>query len=146
MKTNLLVFLTLVISGCATAPSLLNSKPVPEDRLLLGSKLNEKPSAEIGIFRDSSISGSACYYAVYVDEALAARIGSSERVVFKLDPGERRLKITRDPQGKGLCSSGDDMAEEKITLVASDKKYFRLSMTISGWPKLHSMQVPAERF
>lgn len=145
-KSTLLTALTITVTGCTSIPTSLNSAPVPKDRLILKSQKDEKNSSEIVLIRDRSLSGSACYYAVYVDDKLAARIGASERAVFNLEPGERKLKVTRDPQESGLCSLGDDMTEQKITLGASDKKYFRLSMSMAGSPDLESIQPPADKF
>jgi hypothetical protein len=119
---------------------------VPADRVLLNSQKSEKNAAEIVLVRDRSFAGGGCYYAVYVDNQLAARIGAAEKVALSIEPGERQLKITRDPQGKGLCSLGDDISEQKVALGPSDKRYFRLSTSISGWPHLEPMDAPIENF
>lgn len=140
--SNLSPILFMMLAGCASLPS--SPPSVPEERLLLNSARGEADSAEIVVIRDGSIAGSACYYAIYVDDKLAVRIGSGEKAALRLEPGERKLKVTRDPEGEGLCSSGGDMTERQVILENSEKKYFRLSMSFSGWPRLESLQAPAE--
>ena len=142
MKTNILFFLMFIISGCTTIQTSLNTSPIPANRIFLNSKINEKDTAEIIIIRDRSLAGSICYYAIYIDDVLSARIGSSEKFTLNVAPGQRKLKITRDPQGDYLCSSGDDMTEKMIDISNSEKKHFRLSTSISGWPELQSITIP----
>ncbi len=130
--------------GCATSPTISESSPIPADRLLLKSNVDHKDSAEIVVIRDRSIAGSSCYYAVYIDDQLAARIGSEEKATFKVSPGTKQLKVKRDPLGDTLCASGDDMTEEAITLKGAEKKVFQLSTTISGWPYLENIATPSK--
>lgn len=145
MRLNSILVFSLILSGCTSIATSLESKPVPTARLFLKAQKREKDIAEVVIIRDRSFAGSACYYAIYVDDNLAAKIGAAERAEIKLDTGERRIKVTRDTQASGLCSLGDDMTEQKVVLMGSDKKYFRLSMTFSGWPQLESIQAPVEK-
>lgn len=114
-------------------------------RVFLSSQSDQKNAAELVVIRDRSMSGGLCSYAIYVDDQLAARIYKAERAVFRLEPGERRLKVTRDPQETGLCASGDDMTEEKVTLSSSEQRYFRLSTNIAGSPNLQVIQPPKEK-
>ena len=86
------------------------------------------------------MSGSSCSYAIYVDDKPAARIRVSERATFYLEPGLRKLKVTRDPQETGLCSLGDDRTETELVLSPSEKKYLRLSMNLAGSPDLQTIQ------
>lgn len=146
MKFKLFSILILILAGCTSIPTSMSSQPITTDRLLLNSKKDAKNSAEIIVVRDRSMSGAGCYYAIFIDNKLAARIAPSEKATFNLTPGQKQLKITRDPQGQGLCSSGDDMTEEKVALNGSDKKYFRLSTTLSGWPDLQTFEPSTDKF
>jgi hypothetical protein len=136
--------LLLTLSGCTSMPTSMESTPVPEDRFLFTTGSEDNSAAEVIVIRDRSFSGSACYYAIHIDGQLAARIAPSERAVFKLKPGKAQLKVTRDSKGSGLCSLGDDVTEKIVTLDNSEKKYFRLSMSISGWPHLDQIQNPSK--
>lgn len=133
-----------IISGCTSVQTSLNTTPIPSNRVFLISNKNEKDTAEITIIRDRSLAGSICYYAIFVDNVLTARIGPSEKFTANVKPGEHKLKITRDPQGDYLCSSGDDMTEKLIDVSNSEKKHFRLSTSISGWPELQTINLSKE--
>lgn len=146
MRLIVSFILTVILIACASTPTVSSSISVPTDRHLLHSATTEKNTSEIVIVRDRSFAGGACYYAVYVDNQLAARIGAAEKVALKIEPGERHIKITRDPQGRGLCSLGNDMTEQKVALGRSDKRYFQLSTSISGWPHLEGIEAPTEKF
>jgi hypothetical protein len=139
MRYLYLLILIVALFGCSTTTKISNAETVPEERFYLNTKPIESSSAELVVWRDNSLSGSSCFYAIYLDDKLAARVASSEKVSFKLSPGKVNLKVSRDPMGEGLCSYGDDSIEKLIGLKGSDKKYIQLSMGISGWPKLKSI-------
>lgn len=131
-----------MVTACTSLETSLRSDPVPADRMFLSSE--NKGSTQLTIIRDRSLAGSICYYAIYIDDKLVSRIGTAEKATFTLEPGERKIQITRDKQGAGLCSSGDDETTEKVALVSGQKKYYRLSQNMAGSPNLKVLEVPPE--
>lgn len=111
------------------------------DRMLAFSKANAKATSELMVIRDKGIAASGCYYGVLIDDVVvAARIDASERAAFKVEPGARPLKVTRDPQGKGLCGAGSDQTEVTIQLESGEIKKYRLTLDLSGQPaSIHSL-------
>jgi hypothetical protein len=133
LRISLLLFLT----ACSTSQvALKNSKEAPAERILAFQK-SLPSNSEIVIIRDQGMAASGCYYGVVIDQVLAARLDVSERASFNLEPGQRILKIVRDPQGKGLCGLGDDQIEKKIELRSGETQKFRLTLDLSGQPYLN---------
>lgn len=132
---------TFILSACSTTQTSLNSaKPVPNQRFLSFQNKSEENQAELTVTRDQGIAASSCYYAVFIDGVLSARMDVSEQATFKLRPGKRSLKITRDPLGAGLCSLGDDSVEKEIVLESSQKSHVRLSLDLSGQPYIKNYE------
>jgi len=144
MKFEKILSLTPIIFmlwGCSTAQTAMtSSKPTPKERLLAYQNADDKSQTELIIIRDHGIAGSACYYAFFIDNVLAARMDVAERASFYLEPGKRSLKITRDPQGKGLCGLGDDAVEKEVSFIPNEKKSFRLYVDLSGQPDIKSYE------
>jgi hypothetical protein len=137
MKQILKISCILFLTGCSTSQvTLKNSKEVPAERILAFQKA-EPSNSEIVVIRDHGMAASGCYYGVMIDQVLAARLDVAERATFKLEPGERVLKIVRDPQGKGLCGLGDDQIEKKLKLQPWETQKFRLSLDLSGQPYIN---------
>ncbi len=129
IKLLLAISLSFAVAACATTPVPLSSaKPVPDDRLLAFQN-----SAIVTLIRDKGHVGSACYYGVYANGILAARIDVAEFVQLYLDPGEVLLRVGYDPYGKALCSFGKDMWIQRETLLKpGQKKGFRITTDASG--------------
>lgn len=128
----------LLLSGCSTTQvALQKAKEAPSDRVLAFQKVNDKGTSELIVIRDTGFAGSSCYYGVMIDQILAARLDVGEKASFKVEPGERALKIIRDPKGKGLCSLGDDNVEKKMTLKEGEVRKYHLTLDLSGQPSLN---------
>ena len=141
MKSLFISTLVIFLSACTTTQvSSSAAHETPPDRLLGFQKTDSPNFAEIMIIRDKGIAASSCYYGVLIDQNLAARMDVSEKASFKVLPGERIVKIIRDPQGKGLCRVGDDQVEKKLTLQAGQVQKFRLTLDLSGQPGLADYQ------
>ena len=138
MRVLLIINLLLALTGCSTSQVALQAaKETPSDRVLAFQKASDATTSELIIVRDTGMAASGCYYGVMIDHVLAARLDVTERASFKVEPGERVLKIIRDPQGKGLCSVGDDNVEKKLTILPHEVQKYRLSLGMSGQPSLN---------
>jgi hypothetical protein len=145
MRVFLVIGLFLALTACSTTQvALLEARETPSDRVLAFQKASDTTTSELVIVRDTGLAASGCYYGVMIDQVLAARLDVAERASFKLEPGERVLKIVRDPQGRGLCSVGDDNVEKKLTILPHEVQKYRLSLDMSGQPSLNPFLSPKE--
>lgn len=131
-----LVFLTLV--GCETVPVKQENKvQVPSERQFAFKNKDEKNNAKVIITRDSGKTGGACLYSVWVDDVLASSLKTKETVTLYVPSGERVFKVSRDPEGRGLCYGGNNRWTQ-IESVVNDKtiKAFRLSIDSFGKAEL----------
>lgn len=144
MKKIIFVSVFSLMTACASLETSMNSTPVPQSRMFESSDKSETKSTQLTIIRDRSIAGSVCYYAIYIDGKLVSRIGNSEKATFNLEPGERKIQITRDKQGEGLCSSGDDETTVNVNFGPNEKRFYRLSQNMAGSPNLQVLDVPSE--
>ena len=138
-KSFLLGYVILLMTACSSMQTTTNAKKVPPERGFNETQSSDH-SAIIEIVRDLSLSGSICYYAIFADSKMVARIGTYEKLTLPVAPGEHYLKVTRDPQGGGLCGLGDDVTEEKVSVTNGEKRLYRLSMNIAGSPKLSILE------
>ena len=123
-----------IVSGCATTP-VRHSDAIkaPQDRVLSHQTISDKATSTIVITRDEGFLGSGCYYAVFINTILAARLNPAETVNLYVEPGEIMLKVGRDPQGKGLCAVGqDDWTQRETIMRPHETKYFRLTIDVNG--------------
>ncbi len=138
MKTIVLVA-TLFLIGCSTTqvPWGRTTEIAPE-RLTAFNKPASKDAAEITVIRDEGLVGSACFYQVLIDEKPAARIAMTERATLFVEPGLRELKVMRDRKADGLCGIGDDVAEKMISVSPGEKRKYRITLDLQGWPSVNS--------
>lgn len=129
MRLIAVAVLALVMAACSSAPvSRYMARPVPVDRLLAYQQPPVGPSAKVMLIRDSGIAGSACYHAVHINDTLAARIDTSESATFVVEPGKVRVRVGRDPYGKGPCGSDNGMfAAQVVALEAGQVQVLRIS-------------------
>lgn len=128
----LFLFITLV--GCATTP-IRSSDAVkaPKERLLAFQEKTQKTESVIVITRDEGILGSGCYYAININNLLAARLDVGETAKFYVEPGEILFKVGRDPFGRALCGLGQDEWTQRETVIRQGEiKYFRLLLDANG--------------
>ena len=124
----------IYIYGCATVPvAPTSADPVPADRLLAFQEKKANDTAIIIATRDEGLLGSGCFYALAINGVLAARFDTGETAKFFVEPGEIRLRIGRDPQGRGLCAAGQEYWTQRETILRDREiKYFRLLIDASG--------------
>lgn len=137
-KSSLILSLAaLALAGCASVPTAPEAaKPAPSARVFAGQGAGE---AVVTVVRDSGVVGAACYFGVYLDGKLAARLDVGERVRFNVAPGEVLLGVSRDPQGSGGCSTQMDPVYRTVEtlLKPGQEKTFRLALSLEGGPNLY---------
>jgi hypothetical protein len=130
-----LVIASIVLVGCATTPVAPSAATqVPGDRLLAFQERTADATAVLVITRDAGFPGSACYFAVTLNGTLAARLDTGETARFYMTPGEIRMRVGRDPMGRGLCGLGlDAQWTQRETVVRQEEtKHFRLLIDANG--------------
>lgn len=125
-----IIFVSLFIYGCATTPTPLSeATPIAKDRVYAFQNKNAENSSTIIITRDQGLMGFACFFGIWVDSVLSARIDIGESVQFYLKPGEHLLKGSRDPQSEGLCGADfGNWVQRETVLKAGETKRFRFSL------------------
>lgn len=85
MKKATVLFLSLLMSGCATSPvSNDEAKNVPQNRIFYSGT----GSSKIVIIRDKGwMAGGGCYVMATMDGKEAARLDTAEKVELKVIPG-----------------------------------------------------------
>ncbi len=126
----------LALAGCATTPVLPSqATAVPHSRLYAFQEAATSDTGSLVVTRDHGFIGSACYYALFINDTLAARFGQSEAATFYVKPGEVLLKYGRDPKGRGLCGTDKDQWSTEETIVKPEQtKRFRLTIDANGRP------------
>ena len=135
MKMVLLLGIALsALCGCASSPvSIKDAIQVPADRVLAFQEPTQDKSASLSVIRDSAFQGGGCYYALWINQTLAARLDTSEVAKFFVEPGELLLRVGRDPQGNGLCALGQDQWVQRETLLKpGEQKTFRMTIGVNG--------------
>jgi len=123
-------------AGCSTTPtSIAEESGLPAERRLLSEGIGD---SAIIVVRDQGFMGAGCYFALYVNGQLAARMAPREMVQFRMPAGEALLGVGRDPQGQGLCSASLDgtLVQRETMLKAGETKRFRVALNASGAPDI----------
>jgi len=126
----------LAFTGCATTPANpLQASAVPAERLLAFQTVGPGPgpTAQIVVTRDKGFLGGGCYYSLYINSVLAARMDAAETASFVVPVGEVLLKSGRDRDGRGLCAvNKEEWTQRETILKAGERKYFRMSLDQNG--------------
>jgi len=133
LKTQVLLVVFMFLAGCATTPVHINdAKLAPSDRVLAFQSADINKST-LTVIRDEGFIGSACYYGLWINNVLAARLDVAEYAKFHVEPGEILLKISRDPQGSGLCGVEQSNWTQRETIMKpGDKKLLECQLTQTG--------------
>lgn len=126
----------LALAACATTPvPLAQARPVPQDRLYAFQKPAVQDSAVLLVIRDKGFLGGGCYYALYINNKLAARFETEEKARFYVKPGEVLLRYGRDPKGRSLCGTLEKQWSTHETIMKpKEAKDFRLTIDQNGRP------------
>lgn len=127
---------SVVLAGCATTPvPPSQATAVPDSRLYAFQQAATPDAASLVLTRDHGFIGSACYYALFINNTLAARFGQGEAATFYVKPSEVLLKYGRDPKGRGLCGTEKNQWSTKETIIKPEQtKHFRLTIDANGRP------------
>lgn len=133
-KILILLAASVIFVGCATTPIAPTvAKPAPNERILAFQQKTPSTTATLIVTRDEGFIGGGCYYSLFINGTLAARLDVGETSRFFLAPGEILLRVGRDPQGKGLCSAGQEYWTQRETILRPGEiKYFRLLIDANG--------------
>ncbi|MCU7998096.1 MULTISPECIES: hypothetical protein [unclassified Shewanella] len=116
-----------MLGGCATSAVNIDiAKEVPEERLFVK---NTDGNATITIIRDSGLLGSACNINVFINEDLAATLGTSEKAVFKVKAGD--LYLGAQFSGNGLCVNSS-IRNLETSIKQGQHKTYRVYSDPSG--------------
>lgn len=121
------LFLAL-LTGCATsAVTIDKAVPVPAERVLL--KAADDTNAKITIIRDSGFMGGGCYVDIYLNDSLAAKLDTAEKVTFNVMSGE--LILGSQPSGSALCN-GASIRHLETSIKQGQHKLYRVMTGQSG--------------
>jgi hypothetical protein len=131
MKIVFLVATLGLLVGCSTSQvNLNNARPIPESEITAFSP--KGAPVTVKVVRDSGFLGSGCDMGVYIDGALAARLGTGESVGLAVPPGNVVVGVA--PVGAALCSGGMNSVRATEASVAAGKvKAFRITGDMSGF-------------
>ena len=122
-----------ILVGCATPPTADQATSTPSDRLLAHQEKVKGAESTITVLRQLGSIGPTCYFSVYIDGKLVARMDDNEVASFHVKPGPRLIGIGMDPQGAGICASGSNQPRREVEsyLSAGEQRKFRF-VTQSG--------------
>ena len=126
----------LLLSGCMTTTTPLRAseaKAAPTTRLLAYQTKSPSASGTLVVTRDTGFMGGGCFYAVWINGILSARLDVGERSEFYVQPGDILFRTGRDPAGIGLCNLGqDNWTQRESQIRENETKYFRLLLDANG--------------
>ena len=127
----------LALTGCGTkAVSLEKASPTPSSRLLAFQNADHPGNSRVTVIRDKGFGKAGCYFEIYLNETMAARIDKSEKATFYLAPGPLLLAVGPDLKGPILCGYDPGNSKQiKTTLRSNEEKVFRISFSAGG--KIH---------
>lgn len=130
----LLPVAAVLITGCATtAVPSSQAKKVSTDRIYAYQSASVATTSSLVVTRDEGFLGGGCFYGLWINDILSARLDVAETALFHLEPGEYVLRSGRDPEGKGLCGiDSDNWTQRETLLKTGERKYFRLSIDVNG--------------
>lgn len=117
--------LSALLVGCSTsAVPTDRAKQVGADKVYSYQATPSTPYGTLTVVRDSGFISSGCDMGIYVDGKLAAKLGTKERVTFKIPAGE--VVLGAGVIGSGLCGTAADRREREVTLNPGQSKNYRV--------------------
>ncbi|NWC82846.1 hypothetical protein HX798_21510 [Pseudomonas putida] len=117
-----------MLGGCAAPPTVGEATPAPSERVLAYQTEDHGKDARVTVLRESAFAAGQCYFGVYVDGVLSARLDNNEKANFFLKPGRHLIGVGSDPQGGGNCSGNSGYRREVATWVqVGEKQTFRIA-------------------
>ncbi|AZL75780.1 3-isopropylmalate dehydratase [Pseudomonas oryziphila] len=116
------------LSGCAAPPSIGEAIPAPANRLLAFQAEDQGKDGTVTVIREGAAQGGHCFFGVYIDGKLVARLDNDEKASFHVKPGRRLVGVGADPQGAGPCSGNTQFKREVATwLEVGESQTFRIA-------------------
>lgn len=116
------------LSGCAAPPSIGEATPAPANRLLALQAEDQGKDGTVTVIREGAAQGGHCFFGIYLDGKLVARLDNGEKASFYVKPGRRLIGVGSDPQGAGPCSGNAQFKREVATwLEVGEKQTFRIA-------------------
>lgn len=128
MRSLLAVAVILALSGCAAPPTVGEAVPAPANRLLTQQAEDHGKNATLTVVRESAIQAGHCFFGVFIDGKLVARLDNNEKATFHVTPGRRLVGVGSDPQGAGPCSGNSQYKREVATWIeVGESQTFRIA-------------------
>ncbi|MCT8871580.1 hypothetical protein [Shewanella xiamenensis] len=126
--------LIALLTGCATsAVTIDKAKPAPAERVLINNV--DSKEAKITIIRDSGFMGGGCYVDVFLNDNLAAKLDTAEKVTFNIKSGE--LILGSKLSGSALCG-GASIRHFETSISQGQHKLYRVMTDQNGNPQIIS--------
>lgn len=134
-----LIFVTTFMVGCSTTQTPSNELiPTPKDRVFAFQDEVKGKSGVIIFTRDKGIPASGCYYGLWIDSILSARLDIAEQAKFFIPAGEHLLKVGTDPKGRGLCGVDFSLQAQRETMIKEgETRYFRIQTHFDAKLEIH---------
>lgn len=117
-----------MLSGCAAPPTVGEATPAPGNRLLELQAEERGKDATVTVVRESAIQAGHCFFGIYIDGKLVARLDNNEKASFHVKPGRRLVGVGSDPQGGGSCSGNSAYRREVATWIqVGEQQTFRIA-------------------
>ena len=128
MRPLLAAAMIVAFSGCTAPPTIGEALPAPGNRLLALQAEDRGKDATVTVVRESAIQAGHCFFGVYLDGQLVARLDNNEKASFHVKPGRRLVGVGSDPQGAGPCSGNAQFKREVATwLEVGENQTFRIA-------------------
>lgn len=124
---TLIVFATSLAS-CAAPLTIGEAKPAPANRLLALQSKDSGKDGTVSVVREGAVQAGHCFFGIYVDGKLVARLDNNEKASFYVKPGRRLIGVGSDPQGSGPCSGNTRYRREVATWIQPNEvQTFRIA-------------------
>ncbi len=128
MRTLITAVAIAMLGGCAAPPTVGEAVPAPGDRLLTLQTEDHGKDASVTVVRESAIQAGHCFFGVFIDGKLVARLDNNEKATFHVKPGRRLIGVGSDPQGAGPCSGNSQYKREVATWIeVGERQTFRIA-------------------
>ncbi|TDF81997.1 hypothetical protein N0B28_03150 [Pseudomonas sp. SD17-1] len=128
MRPLITAVIIATLSGCAAPPTVGEALPAPGNRLLALQTEEHGKDATVTVVRESAAQAGHCFFGIFVDGQLVARLDNNEKASFHIKPGRRLIGVGADPQGAGPCSQNTQFKREVATwLQIGENQTFRIA-------------------
>lgn len=117
-----------LLGGCAAPPTVGEAIPAPTNRLLALQTEDRGKDGTVSVVREGAAQAGHCFFGIYIDGKLVARLDNNEKASFHVKPGRRLIGVGSDPQGAGPCSGNTRYRREVATWIqVGENQIFRIA-------------------